>query len=418
MYALADCNNFFVSCERVFRPDLEGKPVVVLSSNDGCAIARSNEAKKLGIKMGQPFYQFSDIVRRHNVVLFSCNFILYGDMSNRVRMTLAQFAPSIEAYSIDESFLKFEGVDSDLDGLAKMISRTCRRNTGIPVSVGVAPTKTLAKIAAQLCKDYPRLNGGCFMHRAEDIEKVLKRLPIGDVWGIGRKYAQKLLSIGVHTAFDFTQLPSAWVEKQLTVVGLRTWRELRGEPCIDFLDAPAACQQICVSRSFAKEIYDVDELAEQVSMFTAMAVGKLRKQFSASHSITLFINTNKHKEGVAQHMESKLITFQVATDSTMEINKTVLIALRGIFIKGNGYKKAGVILGEIVPNNQVQLSLFDTVDREKQSVLMQTIDNINNKEGQNIILLGSQSPDGFKTNKEHLSPQYTTRWSDIITVKL
>ena len=216
MFALADCNNFFVSCERVFRPDLEGRPVIVLSRNDGCAIARSNEAKALGIKMGDPLFKIKDVVEQHNITIFSTNMSLYADFSRRVRCVLREAAPHIEAYSIDEAFLDLRGMEHiDYNSFAKNLSARCRKETGIPISVGVAPTKTLAKIAAELCKSYPKLRGGCFMYRKEDIEKVLRRWPIEDVWGIGRRSAPRLRDIGVNTAYDFTQLPEYYVRKRM-----------------------------------------------------------------------------------------------------------------------------------------------------------------------------------------------------------
>ena len=270
MFALADCNNFFASCERVFRPDLQGKPVIVLSNNDGCAIARSNEAKALGLKMGDPLFKIKDIVQKHDVAVFSGNMALYGDMSQRVRWVLEDYAPSIEVYSIDEAFLDLRGMDNiDFDAYAKEISAKCWKMTSIPVSVGIAPTKTLAKIASKLCKQYPKLKGGCYMHRPQDIEKVLRKYPIEDVWGIGRRTTPKLKAIGVMTAYDFTQLSEASVRHMLGVVGVRTWNELRGVPCIEFEDSFEIKQSICVSRSFSTEIYELPELQEQIANFAS-----------------------------------------------------------------------------------------------------------------------------------------------------
>ena len=281
MFALADCNNFFVSCERLFRPDLNGRPVIVLSNNDGCAIARSNEAKALGIQMGAPLFKIKDIVKREGVTIFSGNMALYGDISHRVQLTLQEFSPSIEKYSIDEAFIDLRGMEEqDLDALAKEISRRCLRNTGIPVSVGIAQTKTLAKIASKLCKSYPKLQGGCFMHRPQDIEKVLKRTPIEDVWGIGRRYSKRLHEMGIHTAYEFTQCNADWVRSLMGIGGERTWRELRGEACIEFEDGVQHKQSICTSRSFSSEIYDLKELQRQVAKFTSMTAEKLRKQQS------------------------------------------------------------------------------------------------------------------------------------------
>ena len=418
MYALADCNNFFVSCERVFNPGLNGHPVIVLSNNDGCAVSRSNEAKKLGVKMGVPVFQIRELVQKHQIAVFSSNFVLYGDMSRRVQETLRAYAPAIELYSIDEAFLDFSGMEhQNLDALAKEISGACLRNTGIPVSVGVAPTKTLAKIASKLCKQYPKLRGGCYLHKPADIEKVLKKYPIDDVWGIGRQYTKKLKALGINTAYEFTQLSALRVQKMMGITGLRTWKELRAEACIEFMQASPPKQQICVSRSFSKEISDIKELALQVSMFCAMACEKLRKQDSHCYQALVFIMTNPHKEDSPRHFESTLVTFQVATSSTLEINRAVLQALQRIFKPSFAYKKAGVILSEIVPDSAVQGSLFDQLDRAKHQRLMKVVDKINKKNGYSSVAVATQSLEGIKMNRQHLSPQYTTKWSDIIKVK-
>jgi len=288
MYGLCDCNNFFASCERVFRPELEGRPVVVLSNNDGCVIARSNEAKALGIRMGHPYFQIRDLEKRHNVAVFSSNFNLYGDMSRRVIWTLRRMVPAAEVYSIDEAFLDLRGIETGrLEELGRHISRTVRRNTGIPVSIGIAPTKTLAKIASKLCKEYPKLQGACLMYRPQDIEKVLRKFPIEDVWGIGRKHRRMLQAANVRTAWDFVQRPEAWIRGRMGVTGLRTWKELQGEACIDFESAPPAKQQITVSRSFAHELTQYEEIHTSVAAFASMAAEKLRRQQSLCGEVTV-----------------------------------------------------------------------------------------------------------------------------------
>lgn len=238
MYGLCDCNNFFVSCERVFRPDLAGRPVVVLSNNDGCVIARSNEAKALGIGMGQPLFQIQPLIAWHKVEIFSANFALYGDMSRRVMTTLRDSVPRIEIYSIDEAFFDLQGIKEPLDVFGRTVGHTIRRNTGIPVSIGIAPTKTLAKIASKLAKRYPKLDGCCYMHRPQDIEKVLSTFPLRDVWGIGRRYGKMFDAMRVDTALQFTQLPQEWVHRRMGVTGLRTWNELQGIECISFEQMP------------------------------------------------------------------------------------------------------------------------------------------------------------------------------------
>lgn len=420
MYALADCNNFFVSCERVFRPDLERTPVVVLSNNDGCAIARSNEAKRMGIRMGQPMFEFRDLIESGSVTVFSSNFALYGDMSRRVQQTLSRFSPAIEVYSIDESFIDLNGMspDTDFDLWAKTVSKECRRCTGIPVSVGVAPTKTLAKIASKLCKQYPATRGGCWMYKPPDVEKVLRRFPVEDIWGIGRRSSRRFKEyFGMKTAWDFYSKDGNWINNEMGISGLRTWKELHGEPCIDFEDTVQAKKQIMISRTFAKEITEPDDLAAQISMFCSMAVEKLRKQSSCCSNATVFIMTNRfRKESGKTQFESRLVQFPTATDSTLEINTAVMHAAHDMFRSGYGYKRAGVILGDIIPADKVQLSFFDEVDRERHSRLMKVMDSINRRDGRNTIGVASQSLEGIKMSREHLSPCYTTDWNDIVTV--
>ena len=285
MYGLCDCNNFYASCERVFRPDLVGRPVVVLSNNDGCIIARSNEAKALGIGMGQPFYQIRPLIDRGLVTVFSANFALYGDLSRRVMATLRSLVPGIEVYSIDEAFFDLRGMAEPLDELGRSIGRTIRRNVGIPVSIGIAPTKTLAKIASKLAKQYPRLNGCCYMHRPEGITKGLRKFPLLDVWGIGRRYGRMFDRMGLRTAQQFVELPQEWVRARMGVVGLRTWNELQGMECISFEHMPPRKQQITLSRSFPHEIHTLEELDPIVAEFASMCAEKLRGEGSVCREV-------------------------------------------------------------------------------------------------------------------------------------
>ena len=418
MYALADCNNFFVSCERAFRPDLEGRPVIVLSRNDGCAIARSNEAKRLGIKMGDPLFKIRDLVRRHNIAVFSTNMSLYADFSRRVRAVLRESAPFIEVYSIDEAFLDLRGIeDVDFDSFAKELSARCRKLTCIPVSVGVAPTKTLAKIAAELCKSYPKLRGGCFMHRMEDIEKVLRRWPIEDVWGIGRRSTPRLKAVGVNTAYDFTQLSENYVRSQMGITGVRTWRELRGIPAIEFEAGVDAKQSICNSRSFSTEIYDRAELAEQVAKFAAMTAEKLRSQNSVCSHLTVFAATNRFKESEVQQFGHICVPFVEPTDSTIDIVRAAREALGEIFVRGTGYKKAGVVASGILPREGVAVSMFNAEHQERHHRLMQALDNINSRVGDGAVVVASAGLSEVKANSAHRSPGYTTNWNELPVVK-
>ena len=418
MFALADCNNFFASCERVFRPDLQGKPIIVLSSNDGCAIARSNEAKALGIKMGDPYFKIRALVERCNVAVFSGNMALYGDMSQRVRWVLEEFAPNIEVYSIDEAFLDLRGMENiDFDNYAKTISARCWKMTSIPVSVGIAPTKTLAKIASKLCKQYPKLRGGCYMHRPQDIEKVLRKFPIEDVWGIGRRTVPKLKAIGVNSAYDFTQLSQNLVHKMLGITGIRTWMELQGTPCIEFEDSFEAKQSICVSRSFSSEIYELKELQEQIANFASTMAEKLRKQHSVTSEMVVFAYTNRFKESNPQTHSSALVSFTTPTSDARTIIVQAVSATQNLFKKGYGYKKAGVVATKLVAQSSVMHSLFedrDTIEREHK--ITTALDTINATFGRGTIKLAVQGSGKIKTASESQSPHYTTLWSDIPTV--
>lgn len=420
MFALADCNNFFVSCERVFRPDLQGKPVIVLSNNDGCAVARSNEAKALGIKMGDPFFKIRDIVEKHKVAVFSGNMALYGDMSQRVRWVLEGFAPSIEVYSIDEAFLDLRGVTNiDFDEYAKRISASCWKLISIPVSVGIAPTKTLAKIASKLCKQYPRLRGGCYMHREEDIEKVLRKFPIEDVWGIGRRTVPKLKLRGVNTAYDFTRLSESVVRMLLGIAGVRTWKELQGVPCIEFEDGFEAKQSICVSRSFSSEIYDSRELQEQVANFASSLAEKLRKQKSAAAGMLVFARTNRFKETELQMYANALVPFLTPTSDERTIISHAIKVTKEMFKDGYGYKKAGVIANRIVSEDNVMYGLFeDTENIAREHRITSVLDSINKTFGKGTIRLAAQGNGIIKSSSENQSPHYTTLWSDLPTVSV
>ena len=418
MFALADCNNFFVSCERVFRPELNGRPVIVLSSNDGCVIARSNEAKAIGIKMGEPLFKIRDIVKRNNVTIFSSNMALYADFSRRIRMILREVAPHIEVYSIDEAFLDLRGVSNDdFDVFAKELSTRCRRLTGIPVSVGVAPTKTLAKIAAELCKRYPKLRGGCYMHRDEDIIKVLKKTAVEDVWGIGRRTTPRLKARGIQTAYDFRVLPREWVQRNMGITGVRTWQELNGIPAIGFEAVSEAKQSICNSRSFATEIYDIRELSEQIAKFATMTAEKLRKQNTVCQRLTVFAFTNRFHENEAQQYGYITLPFVEPTDSTLEIVRTAREALAEIFVRGVGYKKAGVIASEIIPREALHVSMFSAEHNERHHRLMEAIDNINSTAGCEAVTLASAGRGGPLNRSDYRSPRYTTSWSDIPIIK-
>jgi DNA polymerase V len=343
MYALVDCNNFFISCERVFDSRLDGKPVIVLSNNDGCAIARSNEAKALGIKMGANYFEIEQLVKQHNVQVFSTNFVLYADFAMRVKGLLSRYCPEYEDYSIDEVFLGLNGFENyDLKEYCTNIVKTVTQGTGIPISIGVAPTKTLAKVANKYAKKYRGYKNVCLIDTEEKRIKALQNYDVGDVWGIGRQHTKRLNKIGVQTAYEFTQLPQAWVRKNMSVVGERTWAELRGVPCIELETVVPPKQSIMVSRSFGKMIEDFDTLAEAVSTYTAMATAKLRVQKSCAGSLTVFVHTNYFREDLPQYSQNIVITLPVATNSTQEMLHYALEGLRKIYRPKFLYKKAEI----------------------------------------------------------------------------
>lgn len=420
MFALVDCNNFYASCERVFNPSLIGKPVVVLSNNDGCVIARSQEAKDIGIGMAVPAHQIEHLVKAHNVTVFSSNYQLYGDLSERVMETLSGFAPEFEVYSIDEAFLRLSGMELyDLKQFGTKIVRTVTKNVGLPVSMGIAPTKTLAKLANRFAKKVKAYKGVCLIDTEEKRIKALQLSDVADIWGIGRQIAKKLEKIGVKTAYEFTQLPRAWVRKNMTVVGERTWCELRGEPCIEMETVPPDKKQICTSRSFGKMVDDLPTISEAVATYAAICARKLRKQKSCAVSLMVFIHTNNFREDLPQYFRNSVVHLPVATSSSIEIVHYAVQELEQIYKSGFQYKKAGVIIMEITPETAVQGNLFDKVDREKHKRLMSAADKLTDRYGKDKLKLASQG-DGkrWKLRQEKLSPNYTTDIKDIIQVKL
>lgn len=418
MFALVDCNNFFASCERVFNPALRDQPIIVLSNNDGCAIARSNEAKKLGIKMGDPYFKIKDMIEKNGIHVFSSNYTLYGDMSNRVMKILADYARDLEIYSIDESFLDLTGYEryNNLADYGKRIVKSVHRGTGIPVSMGIAPTKTLAKVASKFAKKYKKYEGVCVIDSDEKRIKALKLFDIADVWGVGRQYLKLLNYHGVKTAYDFILKPESFVRKHMKVTGVRTWKELRGISCID-LEQVQDKKSICTSRSFGETVTDYPTLSEAVSNFAAACARKLRQQNSCAAIITVFILTNRFREDLPQHFESKSFTFPVATNTTSELISAALGVLKKSYKKGYAYKKAGCVVSAIVPANEVQLNLWDTTDRERLRRLYKVVDNINRKNGIHTLKIAAQGySKKWHLKNEHCSKRYTTNINDIITI--
>ena len=417
MIGLIDCNNFFASCERVFNPNLDGNPIVVLSNNDGAIIARSEEAKRLAVKMGAPFYQIKDLIRQHNINVFSSNYTLYGDLSRRVMSILADQVPEIDVYSIDEAFLDLAGIDN-LSDFGQKLVKTTSRSSGIPVSLGVAPTRTLAKLANSFAKRYPAYNKVCIMDSDEKRIKALQKTPVGYIWGIGRQTTKTLEYYGIKTAYDLTQKSRSWVRSKMTVVGERTWLELHGEPCITS-DSVVEKQQICTSRSFGEMVTDFDSLRESVANFASACAVKLRKQNSLAQGMIVFAYTNRHREDLQQYFPSKAIQFSFPTADTMEIIKHASSALKEIYREGYEYKKAGVILTHIISETNYMHDLFDPRDREKQKCISQMIDSINQKNGTNCIKLAAQGVGKADWNlrRDFLSKCPSTNMRDIIEVR-
>lgn len=416
---MIDCNNFYASCERVFNPLLRNRPVVVLSNNDGCVIARSEEAKAIGIKMGEPAFNARALIESHNVAVFSSNFALYGDMSHRVMSTLTEIVPEIEIYSIDEAFVNFDGLQYfDLKELGMKMRRTVIRNTGIPISIGIAPTKTLAKLGSRMAKKNPSYEGVCYLEDPEVIREALSKLDVDDVWGIGRQYSKMLRRNKIFTALDFTKSSDEWIRRNMSVMGLRVKKELSGISCIPIEKVHVARKAICTARSFGTMVSELDQLRESVSTFAGSCARKLRQDGTCANLVMVFVHTNRFREDDPQYAKNMVVRLPVATHSTFEIVKYANIALERIFRKGYKYKKAGVIVSGIVPDTQVQTGLFDKVDRDRHEKLMGVMDKMNETYGRNTVKLAIQGTGRkWKLRQEQLSPAYTSDWNEILVIK-
>lgn len=420
MYALVDCNNFFVSCERAFQPQLEGRPVVVLSNNDGCVVARSNESKAMGIKMGTPFFQIKSLVDSGRLEVRSSNYTLYGDLSARVMRILRDTVEKVEVYSIDEAFLDLEGIPEDQwKPLCSGLVRKIRQWTGIPVSIGIAPTKTLGKIASHFAKRYPGYRGVCLIDNDEKRLKALSLTPVDDVWGIGWRCAPKLMSMGVRTALDFEQRPVAWVHKHMGINGVRTWKELHGE-CAVQEEREERRQSICTSRSFATMIRDKSELILRVSDFAGICAHKLRKEGSVAGRVSVFAHTNRFREDLQQYYPFGEERLLAPASSTQEIIGAALRVLDRIFKDGYEYKRAGVIVDDISPSDAVQQSLFeqDSDRMLKEDRISALMDQFNGP-ASNVLRLGTQRPGHYAEGirREHCSKQFSTDWNELLEIK-
>lgn len=425
MFALVDCNNFYCSCERVFNPALRDKPVVVLSNNDGCIIARSNEAKALGIKMGEPFFKIRQTLEEQKVAVFSSNYALYGDMSHRVMSLLSEFTPDITIYSIDEAFLQLPIAEHDptfsIEEYGKKIVRTVTKGTGIPVTIGIAPTKTLAKIASHFGKQYAGYKNVCLIDTEEKRTKALQLTPIHEVWGIGRRLSPQLAYYGIRTAWDLTQKSEQWVRRNFSVTLARTWKELQGDSCIDIEELPHS-KSICTSRSFPeKGISELPLLEEAVANFAASCSRKLKQQRTACYGMTIFAYTSRFPTSGHPYQLSQTCSFSVATSDRQEIVSRAVEVLRQHWPDDITpfIKKAGVIAWGIIPDTAIQAQLFDPIDRGKQMALSKAIEEINRKNGHNMVRIAVQGYDKrWHLKCERISKRYTTDIDDIIEIKL
>ena len=415
--ALIDCNNFYASCERIFNPKLMRKPIVVLSNNDGCIITRSAEAKKLGIKMGEPYFKAKKIIDQNNVKVFSSNYSLYGDISQRVMETLAKFASEVEVYSIDEAFLALNGFENyELNTYCSYIRRTIKQWIGIPVSIGVSSTKTLSKIANNLAKKNEEYQGVCILKTWFDISEALKLTDIGDVWGIGRRLTNFLNKYNVSTAYDFIQLDRGWVRKNMGVVGEKTFLELCGVSCIELDLFPSDKKSCCVSRSFSKPIETLYDLEESVSTYGSRVAEKIREERLVAESMSIFVLTNYFNRKEKQYSNSIKLQLPYPTNDSLKIVKRSLEGIRKIYRKGYRYKKAGVILYGLSNANQTR-GLLDN-DRENSDAIMSTLDRINHRYGSSTIRLASEGiTKTWRMKREKVSPCYTTRFDELVKVK-
>ena len=417
MIALADCNNFYASCERVFRPELEGKPVVVLSNNDGCIIARSNESKALGFKMGEPAFKIKQKIAKYNVNVFSTNFTLYGDLSKRVMSILREESNNIEIYSIDEAFMDFSDIGA-YEEKAILLRAKVKQWTGIPISIGIAKTKVLAKLANHIAKKH--CVNGVFVLEGEDLlRRALNYFPVEDVWGVGSKTAKFLNQRGIKTALQLAHSDESWIKRNLSISGLKLVKELKGIPCFPLNDTPPPKKNICTSRSFGSEVNSLSELKESVSSFASMCASKLRRQKSVAKRVSVFIYTNPFKLNRKQYNGYQVLELPTATNDTLEIVQIALKGLKLIYREDCIYKKAGVIVHLTSPESQLQLSIFDKIDRLKRKNLMTAYDNINDRMGADTVRLTVQGQDRkWKMKQEQLSPCYTTRMTEILEVNI
>ncbi len=418
IYALVDCNNFYASCERVFQPSLARRPVVILSNNDGNVVARSDEAKKLGIPFAAPYFKWKSCIEKNGVAVFSSNYTLYGDMSRRVMELLAGFTPEIEIYSIDEAFLSVEGLAPDITAYARGIRSDIFQWTGIPVSVGIAPTKTLAKVANRIAKKNPDCGGVFNFCDVPSHDAALEKVGVDDVWGVGRQYGEMLKKNGIYTARELRDAPDVWVRKKMTIVGLRMVLELRGISCLSFDEVPSPKKGIVSSRSFGRPVEGLPELREALAGYVARGAEKLRFQGSLASFVSVFLMTNRFKHDEPQYSNGMTMKLPVATAYTPRLFRHADRILERIYRRGFRYKKIGVMFTGIIPAGNAQLDLFSCAhDTEKTERLMQTMDDLNRRMGRGTVRFASEGiARSWQMRRHYLSARYTTHWNEIPVV--
>jgi DNA polymerase V len=420
LYAHVDCNNFYASCERVFRPDLAGRPIIVMSNNDGCTIARSAEVKRLGIKLGDPVFKIMPMVKKHDILLFSSNYELYGDLSRRVMLCLGEFCPEVEVYSIDEAFLRFSGFGAfDMVEYCRDIRRAVYRRVGLPVSVGLGETKTLAKLANKIAKKYPLYRGVFSIAGHPMRERILQKTPIGDLWGIGYRYTKKLQQYGVYNALDLVRCDNKWLRRQMNLLGLYMVMELRGQSSFDFDMQPPPKKQIVNSRSFSKPVTEWQDMREAVSTYIKRACHKLRSQGSMTRHVYVFITTNPFKSLDRQYTNATVVELARPTDYLPILVQAGLRALKQIFKEGYRYKKAGIMFFDLSQRHDYQFELFEPYGNfYKLGEIMDTVDSINGRFGKETLFPASSGiRRDWSMKRGLLSPHYTTRWEDLPRVR-
>jgi len=411
IFALVDCNNFYASCERVFSPKLQGRPIVVLSNNDGCIVARSNEAKALGIGMGVPAFEVEDVIRKNGVEVFSSNYALYADMSSRVMQTLSAFAPEIEIYSIDEAFFNLAGFNCALTDYGRRIRQTVKQWTGMPVTIGIARTKTLTKIANRTAKKSVKANGVLDLTDSPYLNKVLTETPVEKVWTVGIRTALKLKGAGIETALGLRDADIGWIRQKFGVVGVRTVYELRGISCYPLEQNPPVKKSIVVSRMFGKPVESIEELKEAIASYASRAGEKLRGQGLAAGVMTVYVTTSRFIEN--RYFNSHTVTFAVATNDTIELIRGACRCIGRLYHKGCAFKKCGIIFNGLVPEDQIQEGLFDNVDRLKSQRLMRAIDTINSRLNSPLQWAAEGLAQSWKVRFKRRSNRYTTRWDEL-----